>query len=135
MLSVLVLTGSTIIGARHGIIEFRQAGARPPVAPLLHRYYIDFLLLGILLLLWLQIGTGGDFITTDITTGEPRLDYTLLLGPAIGLLAFGLIILRLFPIAAIFIARVLEPISSAWLIQGLRHVSRDPILPGTLMFY
>ena len=133
LLSVLVLTGSTIIGARHGIIEFRQAGARPPVAPLLHRYYIDFLLLGILLLLWLQIGTGGDFITTDITTGEPRLDYTLLLGPAIGLLAFGLIILRLFPIAAIFIARVLEPISSAWLIQGLRHVSRDPILPGTLI--
>lgn len=133
LLSVLVLTGSTIIGARHGIIEFRQAGARPPHAPLIHRYYIDFLLLGILLLIWLQIETGGDFITTNITTGEPRLDYTLLLGPVIGLFAFGLIILRLFPIAARLIAGVLEPLGSVWLVQGLRRVSRDPILPGTLV--
>jgi len=133
LLSVLVLTGSTIIGARHGIIEFRQAGARPPHAPLIHRYYIDFLLLGILLLIWLQIETGGDFITTNITTGEPRLDYTLLLGPVIGLLAFGLIILRIFPIAARLVSGALERLGPAWLVQGLRRISRDPILPGTLV--
>ncbi len=50
-----------------------------------------------------------------------------------GLLALGLVVLRFFPLAVLILARVLEPIGPAWLLQGLRRISRDPILPGSLV--
>ena len=49
------------------------------------------------------------------------------------LLALGLVVLRFFPIIMNLLARVAEPLGPAWLMQGLRRVSRDPIMPGTLV--
>ena len=132
-LAVIVLAASSLVAARRGIVEYRQSGARPPRAPFIHRYYLDFLFLALIGLIWLQIQTRGDFLVTDATTGESTIDFTLLLGPILGLLALGLLVLRFFPLAVLLLARSLEPVGPAWLVQGLRRVSRDPILPGSLV--
>ncbi len=133
LLSVIALTLSTLVAARQGIVEFRQAGARPPRAPLLHRYYLDLLLLGLIGLIWWQIQSRDTFLLRSVGTGELEIDFTLLLGPALGLLALGLIVLRLFPWAVALLARIAEPVGAVWLVQGLRRVGRDPVAPGSLV--
>ena len=62
-----------------------------------------------------------------------EIDYSLLLGPALGLLAIGLLVMRFFPIVVGLLARLAEPVGPVWLVHGLRHVSRDPIVPGSLV--
>ena len=133
VLAVIVLGASTLVAARRGIVEYRQSGARPPQAPFIHRYYLDFVFLALIGLIWLQIQTRGDFLVRNANTGESTIDFTLLLGPILGLLALGLLVLRFFPLVVVLLARLLEPVGSAWLVQGLRRVSRDPILPGCLV--
>ena len=133
LLSVVVLTLSTLVAARQGIVEFRQAGARPARAPLLHRYYLDFLLLALIGLLWWQIQSRDTFLLRPLGRGALEIDFTLLLGPVLGLLALGLIVLRFFPLAVALLARLMEPVGPVWLVQGLRRVGRDPIAPGSLV--
>ena len=133
VLAVIVLGASALVAARRGIVEYRQSGARPPQAPFIHRYYLDFVFLALIGLIWLQIRTRGNFLVINAQTGESTIDFTLLLGPILGLLALGLLVLRFFPVAVVLLARLLEPVGPAWLVQGLRRVSRDPILPGCLV--
>ena len=133
LLSVFVLTLSTLVAARQGIVEFRQAGARPARAPLLHRYYLDFLLLGLIGLVWWQIQSRSTVLLRPLGRGALEIDFTLLLGPVLGLLALGLIVLRFFPLAVALLARLMEPVGPVWLVQGLRRVGRDPVAPGSLV--
>jgi ABC-type lipoprotein release transport system permease subunit len=133
VLAVIVLTLSTLAVARQGIVEFRQMGARPPQVPFIHRYYLDFLLLALIGLLWWQIESRGAFLVRPLGSRGLEMDFTLLLGPLLGLLALGLLVLRFFPIAAALVARVAGPVGPAWLVHGLRRVSRDPVIPGTLV--
>ena len=133
LLAVAVLTLSTLAAARQGIVEFRQAGARPARSPLLHRYYLDFLLLALIGLLWWQIRSREAFLLRPVGGQGLELDFTLLLGPTLGLLALGLIVLRFFPLVVALLARLMEPVGPAWLTLGLRRVGRDPIIPGSLV--
>jgi hypothetical protein len=133
LLAVAVITTATLMAARHGIVQFRQMGARPPRSPFIQRYYLDLLLLALIGLLWWQLQTRGSFLVRSLEARELAIDFSLLLGPVLGLLALGLLVLRLFPLAVALLARVAEPVGPAWLVQGLRHVARDPILPGSLV--
>ena len=133
LLAVAVLTISTLVAARHGIVEFRQAAARPPSTPFIHRYYLDIMLLALIGLIWWQVQSRGSFLVRPIGSGSLEMDFTLLVGPVLLLLALGLVVLRFFPIIMNLLARVAEPLGPAWLMQGLRRVSRDPIMPGTLV--
>ncbi len=133
LLSVVVLTLSTLVAARQGIVEFRQTGARPARAPLLHRYYLDFLLLALIGIIWWQIQSRDSFLLRPVGRGALEIDFTLLLGPVLGLLALGLVVLRFFPLAVALLARLAEPVGPVWLVQGLRRVGRDPIAPGSLV--
>ncbi|MYC30353.1 MAG: ABC transporter permease [Chloroflexi bacterium] len=133
LLSVTVLTLSTLVAARQGIVEFRQTGARPARAPFLHRYYLDFLLLALIGLVWWQIQSRETFLLRPVGQGNLEIDFTLLLGPVLGLLALGLLVLRFFPLAVELLARIIEPVGPVWLVQGLRRVGRDPVAPGSLV--
>ena len=133
LLSVVVLTLSTLAAARQGIVEFRQTGARPARAPFLHRYYLDFLLLALIGLVWWQIQSRETFLLRPVGRGALEIDFTLLLGPVLGLLALGLLVLRFFPLAVALLARIVEPVGPVWLVQGLRRVGRDPVAPGSLV--
>ena len=132
-LAVLVFTFATLAAARHGIVEARQTGARPPTASFLHRYYLDFLLLALIGLLWWQIQSRGSFLVQSVGSQQLELDYSLLLGPALGLVAVGLVIMRVFPWFALILSRLAGPVAPAWLVHALRHVARDPMVPGILI--
>ncbi|MQF95408.1 MAG: ABC transporter permease [SAR202 cluster bacterium] len=132
-LAVLVFTLATLAAARHGIVEARQTGARPPTASFLHRYYLDFLALAIMGLLWWQIQSRGAFLVQSVGSRELEIDYSLLLGPVLGLLAVGLVIMRVFPWFASLLSNLAGPVAPPWLVHALRHVARDPLVPGILI--
>lgn len=133
VLAVLVLTLSTLAAARQGIVEFRQAGARPPRTPWFHRYYLDLLLLVLIAFLWWQIQSRDTFLLRSAGAGELQIDFALLLSPALGLIALALLTLRFFPWTMALLSRLAEPVGPVWLVQGLRWVGRDPIAPGSLV--
>jgi len=132
-LAVVVFTLATLAAARHGIVEARQTGARPPTASFLHRYYLDVLLLALIGLLWWQIQSRGSFLVQSVGTQQLEIDYSLLLGPVLGLFAVGLVVMRLFPWFALLLSRLAGPIAPSWLVHSLRHVARDPMVPGILI--
>ena len=132
-LAVLVFTLATLAAARHGIVEARQSGARPPTASFLHRYYLDVLLLALIGLLWWQIQSRGTFLVQEVGSRQLEIDYSLLLGPVLGLFAVGLVIMRLFPWLALLLSRLAGPFAPSWLVHSLRHVARDPMVPGILI--
>jgi hypothetical protein len=133
LLGVAVLTVSTLMAARQGIVEFKQMGTRPPMIPFIHRYYLDILLLGLIALLWWQIQSRGAFLVRPLGSQGLEIDWGLLFVPVLGLLAMGLLVMRGFPIVVGLMARVAEPVGPSWLVHGLRHVSRDPVVPGALV--
>jgi ABC-type lipoprotein release transport system permease subunit len=132
LLSLGVLAGSSISLARLGILEFWRARARPPTVPFLQRYYVDLLLLAVLgLLLWQVQGRQG-FVERAISGGDLEVDPTLLLGPALILLAAAFLMLRSLP----FIARVLSwtagRVAPSWVSFTLARLARDPLPFGSL---
>ncbi len=132
-LAVMVFTLATLAAARRSSIETRQAGARPPTASLLHRYYLDFVLLAVIGLVWWQLQSRGTFLVQSLGSRELTIDYSLLLGPALGLAAAGLIVLRLFPWTARALAQIAGPVGPTWLVHVLRHLARDPLTPAMLI--
>ena len=132
-LAVVVFALSTLAASRKGNVEARQSGARPPTSNLLHRYYLDLALLAVIGLVWWQLQSRGAFLVQSLGSSELSIDYTLLLGPVLGLLAAGLIVLRLFPWAAALLARIAEPFGPPWVVHVIRHLSRDPMTPAMLV--
>ena len=132
-LAVVVLTTLTLVAARQSIVEFLQVGARPPRTPFIHRYYIDLLFLVLIGLLWWQIQSRGSFLVRPLGSRGLELDYSMLLIPLMVLVAIGLVVLRFFPLVLALASRIVEPVGPSWLVHGLRHVSRDPIVPGVLV--
>ena len=132
-MAVIALTGFTLMASRQSIVEFRQSGARPPQAPFVHRYYLDILLLVPIVVLWLQLRGEDSFLVRSAETGELTIDKALLLVPLLTMLIASLLVLRVFPILLALSSRIAEPIGPPWLVHGLRHLSRDPIVPGMLV--
>ena len=132
-LAVLVFALATLAASRKGNVEALQAGARPPTTTLLHRYYLDVALLAVIGLVWWQLQSRGAFLVQSLGSRELSIDYSLLLGPALGLAAAGLIVLRLFPLGAALLARLAEPVGPTWLLHVLRHLARDPMTPAMLI--
>ncbi len=137
LLAVAVLTISSLVAARRSIVEYHQAGARPPSTTIIHRYYLDLLLLALIGLLWWQVRTRGSFLVRPLGAGPSagglELDLSLMLGPVLGLLAVALLVLRILPVAWALLARGAEPLGQAWLVHGLKRLSRDPVPPGSLV--
>ena len=132
-LAVIVLSLATLAAASKGIVEFRQSGARPARTPFIHRYYLDLLALAVIAFLWWQISSRGTVLTRSLGSRDLEIDFALLLGPALGLIALGLLVMRLFPLALGISARIVGPVGPGWLVQGLRRIARDPIAPGSLV--
>ena len=132
-LAVVVLSLATLAAASKGIVEFRQSGARPARTPFVHRYYLDLLALAVIAFLWWQISNRGTVLTRSLGGRELEVDFALLLGPALALIALGLLVMRVFPLLMGLSARVVGPVGPGWLVQGLRRIARDPIAPGSLV--
>ena len=133
MLSVIVLTATTLSSARHGVVAFRQTFARPPEIPFLHRYYLDLALLALIGLVWWQIQSRESFFVLPLSNEGMEIDLTLFLGPILGVITAGLLLLRVFPIILKIAVWLANPVSPAWLVHSLRRVARDPVPSGSLL--
>ncbi len=133
MMAVAVLTVTTVVAARQGVVAFGKASARPPTVPWFHKYYIDLALLGLIALLWWQLRSRGSFLVQPRGGEGLELEATMLLGPVVTLLAGGPILLRLFPLLVRLLSRFVEPLGPPWLVHGLRRTARDPVPWGSLM--
>ncbi|MEE8443051.1 MAG: FtsX-like permease family protein [Dehalococcoidia bacterium] len=133
LVAVAVFAATTLISARKGVVALFSSSARPPETPFLHRYYLDVVLLVLIGIVWWQLKSRGSFLVQPLAGESMELDMTLLLGPVLGLVAAGLLLLRFFPIALKILVRPAEPFGSVWLVHALRSVARDPVPSGSLM--
>ncbi|MBI4338019.1 MAG: hypothetical protein HY683_09370 [Chloroflexi bacterium] len=113
--------------ARGGTLATLRALARPPAVPWFLRYYLDLLVLAALAYLWWQLRGRGGFLTQRAFGEGLEVEPLVLLAPALALLAAGLLALRVFPLLARLLAWLGERWRAAWLVQGVRHLARDPL--------
>lgn len=132
LLSLVVLATSSFGLARLGILEFLRARARPPTVPFLQRYYVDLLLLVLLALLLWQIQGREGFVERAISSRELEVDPTLLLGPALILLAAAFLMLRALPFFARGLSWIAGRVAPSWVSFTLARVARDPLPFGSL---
>ena len=124
-LAVLVVSGLNL--ARLGVVEFLRQRARPPTVPLIHRYYIDFLVLAVLgLLLWQTQARGGLF-QRALSGRALELDPTMLVSPALALLAVAFLMLRVLPYLVRLAAWLSQHLAPAWITFTLARLARDPL--------
>ncbi|MCS7207018.1 MAG: FtsX-like permease family protein [Dehalococcoidia bacterium] len=131
-LSALVLALSMLSVSRWSIVDLRLSLARPNPLPFLHRTFLDILLLGLMGMLWWQLRSRGSFLVRPLG-GDLHVDLTLLLGPVLGLVAVGLLVLRFFPLFVALLSTVAERRGPVWLVQGFRRAARDPLPSGSLV--
>ena len=88
---------------RTGVTQHRQQAARPSTQPLFQRYYLDVALLVVAVILFRQLEQQGSVVATDLF-GRLTVDQLLLAVPALVLVAFAVVLLRLFPLAIRFLS-------------------------------
>ena len=113
LLSLMVLVANGFNRARLGMVATLRSRARPPTVPLLHRYYVDVLVVAALGLLWWQISSRGGFVSRDVADKALEVNPTLLFGPVLVLLAVAFIILRVLPVLVNTLAWVMSRVSPA----------------------
>jgi len=133
LLSLGVLAVSGWSRARNGIVESLAARARPPTVPFVHRYYLDVLVLAALALVMWQIQGRGGFATQDLASNTLDVDYTLLLGPILGLIGAAVIMLRVLPWLVRIFAWLSVRWGPAWIAFPLVRLARDPLPHGSLV--
>ena len=133
VLSLIVLLASSFTRARLGIVESLRSRARPPTLPLLQRYYIDILALFVLgFLLWEIRGREG-FLTRDLASGEVKIDFLLLFGPAVVLVVVAVVVLRVLPLVVRLMSWSADRLAPAWVSFPLARFARDPLPHGSLV--
>ena len=132
LLSFLILLVAGANLSRLEILEFLRSRARPPRVPVLQRYYLDVLAVAVLLVLWWQIEQRGGFVDRAIGRRSLEVDPTLLLVPALALLAAAFLMLRLLPLLSRGLARIGGRTVPAWASFSLSRISRDPLPYGSL---
>jgi len=112
-----------LLGRRRGI---RRAGG----PPIFQRYYLDLVLLALVVLLFRQLQSRGSLVGENLF-GEAVIDQVTLAAPALFLLVAGLVLLRLFPLSMEFLARVLSSrffyrLIPETFVLGLWQLARNP---------
>ena len=134
LFSLAVLIASGVGLARLGMVEFLRIRARPPTVPLMHRYYVDVLVLATVGLIWWQIEEGGGFIQRELSgSALKEVDLSMLLGPVLVLLAVAFLIPRLLPWLMKALALAGKLAAPAWVSLTLTRMARDPLPHGSLV--
>ena len=105
VLGVAVVTFSAWQAARLDVLAFRREMARPSRKPFWRRTYLDVGLALLCLVGYLELGQFGG-TQTRLDLGSQANSPLLLITPALLLLSGGLLLLRLFPLAAGLGARI-----------------------------
>ena len=93
-LSIFVIPG--VVGARSGLIMQRLRASRPPSAPLVQRYYVDFMFLAVAGVLYWELQARGELVSGSLF-GQQDVNEALLIAPVLFLMTIGLLFFRVFP--------------------------------------
>ncbi len=134
LLSLGVLAVSGVGLARLGIVEFLRVRSRPATVPLLHRYYVDVLVVAVVALIWWQVEQRGGFVQRELAGGAlEQVDLSMLLGPVLALLAVAFLIPRLLPWLMRGMAWASSLVAPAWIALTLTRMARDPLPHSSLV--
>ena len=134
LLSLAVLATSGVGIARLGIVEFLRVRSRPATVPLLHRYYVDVLVVAVVALVWWQVEQRGGFVQRELAGGAlEQVDVSMLLGPVLALLAVAFLIPRLLPWLMRGLAWASGLAAPAWIALTLTRMARDPLPHSSLV--
>ncbi len=116
-------TGLTVLGERRN-------RSRPGRLNVIQRYYLDLGFLGLVAALFWQLSRQGSFVATDVF-GETSVNNLTLAIPALLVLIAGVALLRIFPVVADGIAKLLatrvgSAIVPSAMFLGIRQLSRNP---------
>jgi ABC-type antimicrobial peptide transport system permease subunit len=130
LLGLLALFIPALRAARLGVIASRVTRTRPPRLALIQRYYLDMVLLALAMFLFWQLTKKGSFVAVSLF-GETTVNQLILGVPTIFLVAAGIGLLRIFPVAMDVAGRVLskQPMSTitpSALILGIWQLARNP---------
>lgn len=130
ILGLFALFIPALRATRLGLLASRVTRARPARLALVQRYYLDMGFLGLVMFLFWQLTKQGSFVAVSLF-GETTVNQLILGVPAIFLVAVGLVLLRVFPVAMDILGRVLSrrPLSSITppaLILGIWQMARNP---------
>ena len=129
-IGVILLTGLLVAG--QNVVEFLRERTRPGGTGALYRYAFDVLVLAAVGLVWWQIRGRGGLLTQRLLGEGLEADLTLLLGPALLLLAVGLALLRVLPYVLRLLEKLAKSLNAVWLVHGFSRMARDPLPYGAL---
>ncbi len=132
VLALLVLVTTAAGRARMGTLEAMLSRARPPSVPFLHRYYLDILAVLVVAVIWYQVRGRDGFVAEELASQGLNVDPTLVLGPAMGLFAAAVLLLRVLPLVVRILAWAGTRAGAAWFQFSLVRLARDPIPHGSL---
>ena len=132
LMSLAVLLAANFNLTRLGLLDFLRERARPPTVPFLQRYYVDLLVVIVLGMVWWQVEQRGSFLQRTLTTGDVRLDVSLLIAPSLALLTAAFLVLRVLPLLVRTLATLARLVAPAWAAFALNRVARDPLPYGSL---
>ena len=123
-LLVLILSGG--VALKRTLALTTQNKSRPSVTPMIQKFYIDGLI-GILflLLLW-QTQSKSGFVEENISDNRLFVEPSLLIGPALGFMLGGLLLMRLAPYILRVITFTIHFWAPSWAVYTLTKMSRDP---------
>ena len=105
----------------------RRDRPQPPARTEAYRYAIDLLVLAALGLIWWQVRGQGGFLTQSVSGDGLEADVSLLLGPALAMLAAGLVLTRSLPFIMRVLAWAADFRGPLWLVHGLKRAARDHV--------
>ena len=96
-LCLLIYAVPGVLGTRGGLLAHKLRSARPPSVPLLHRYFLDVVVLAAGGLIFWEMHARGHIISGGLLK-EVEVNEALLLAPVLFLIAVALVFMRLFPL-------------------------------------
>ncbi len=132
LLSLAVLTISIVGRARLGVVDAMSSRSRPPSTSVVHRYYLDLVVVLIVALVWWQFQEREGFVSRSLEFRGLELDLSVVLGPVLVLLAAGLLMMRILPLLTRLVFWLVARTGPAWSTVALARLARDPVLPSSL---
>ena len=119
-----------INATRRNVLTERAGRTRPQRLAFIQRYYIDLGFLGLVLFMFWQLTRQGSFVATNLF-GENVVNQVILAVPAVFLVAAGIVMLRLFPLAMELLATVLasryvSKVTPPALVLSIWQMARNP---------
>ena len=96
-LCLLIYVVPGVLGARGGLLGHKLRSARPPTVPLMHRYFLDVVVLVAGGLIFWEMHARGHVISGGLLK-DVEVNEALLFAPVLFLIAVALIFMRLFPL-------------------------------------